>query len=385
MQQNPVKSWLALLLIAPIPGAWAAGTAAQTPAIAASAAAASAPASSQQGVVFPGQPFQPSPGPQAPATGGLTPVAIPAPAPVAAPAAATMPPLPGQAVAARPAAPGVPGTPLAQLPPMPPMPPVGAKGPVARTAADVYLSDNMPKDLPQTIEIFKGRLDQSQRAAAESVHPAPKPVSGSKTITQAPGEAPLTVRLSPGIPSSVVFTDSTGAPWPIEFVTPGDTSVVDVLVPVEGSSTLQMRPRAAYGYGAVSVTLKSNPVPITFILGSGQKEVDTRLDVRLSRRGPNATAPVIDGPSFTATDEAMLSVLDGVPPSGARASTSSHGDVRAWHYNGRLYVRTRLPVVSPAWMGSARSADGTHAYVLTPVASVIVSSDGSLQNVQIGE
>lgn len=341
------------------------GASAQQQSPANSSAPAAAP--SQAGVVYPGRPMVPN-----------------APAVVAAPAGPmagltpvnTQPAMPGGRVAN---ASGVasPGTAIGQMPPLPPQP--------GQSPSQLYLNDNMPADLVPALIEYKRRFDEAARVSSQYVNNAAKPVSRSKTITQAPGEISPTVRLASGTPSNVVFTDATGAPWPIEFVTPGDTSVVDALVPVAGSATLQLRPKQPHMYGAVSVNLVGNPMPVTLILASAQDEVDTRIDIRLARRGPNAQAPIIDRAGFTTVDPTMLQVLDGVPPGDAQAIKTNHGDLRAWSYKGKLYVRTTLAVVSPAYSDTAASVDGTRVYVMPSVPSVTVSINGALRSVRIGE
>lgn len=325
-------------------------------------------APSQAGVVYPGRPMIATT--QTSSISGLT------PANTVAPVAVNR--LTGQAS---------PGTPMGQLPPLPPQPGQSAvpQMPPMATPSQQYLNDMMPLDLPASLTEYKRRFEEASRASAQYVNTAAKPTSRSKTITQAPGEMSPTVRLASGMPTNVVFTDSTGAPWPIEFVTPGDTGVVDALVPVAGSATLQLRPKQPYMYGAVSVNLINNPIPVTLILATAQDEVDTRLDIRLARRGPNAQAPIIDRPGFTTIDSVMLQVLDGVAPGDAQVLKSGNADLRAWTYKGKLYVRTTLAVVSPAYSDTAASVDGTRVYVMPSVPSVTVSIDGVLRNVRIGE
>lgn len=334
-------------------------------------------APSQAGVVYPGRPML---------ANASAPAAVAAPAAPAGPMAGltpvnTQPPMPGSRVAGTPGV-AAPGTAIGQMPPLPPQPGQGA---AAMSPSQLYLNDNMPADLVPALIEYKRRFDEAARVSSQYVNTAAKPVSRSKTITQAPGEVSPTVRLANGTPSNVVFTDATGAPWPIEFVTPGDTSVVDALVPVAGSATLQLRPKQPHMYGAVSVNLVGNPMPVTLILASAQDEVDTRIDIRLARRGPNAQAPIIDRAGFTSVDPSMLQVLDGVPPGDAQAIKTSHADLRAWNYKGKLYVRTTLAVVSPAYSDTAASVDGTRVYVMPSVPSVTVSINGALRSVRIGE
>lgn len=340
-----------------------------TPSANANQQPAAAPQPNQQGVVYPGRAIVNSPSGQLPGAG----------------AQAQVQPQAGQ-----------PGAVMGQVPSLPALPGGAAQAqqqlqpPALRTStpAQLYVEDNMPADLPGAIELYKRRFDQSQRAAAKFVGDAPKPVGRTVSLNQAPGEEAPTARLSTGVPTNIVFTDATGAPWPIEFATPGDPTIVDVMVPVEGSATLQIRPKTPYmggPYGAVSINLKGNPVPVTLILASAQHQVDTRVDIRIARRGPNAHAPVIDRPGFTIVDDVLMSVLDGVPPSNASEIRTSSSDVSAWSYKGRLYVRTRMPMISPAYSETAASVDGTRVYVTPAVPFVTVSADGVLQNVRIGD
>lgn len=314
---------------------------------------------SQQGVVYPGRPMVQGSAPSAPSA------SMPA----------TSGALPGGHVNTP-----TPGAPIGQMPPLPPQ--AGAPAPIA-SPAQLYVEDNMPSDLPSAIKEYKRRFDEAQRASAAYTNTAAKPISRGITITQMPGEPSPTVRLASGVPTNVVFTDSTGAAWPIEFATPGDLSLVDVLVPVDGSATLQIRPKQPYMYGAISVNLRGNMVPVTLILASAQDQVDTRIDARIARRGPNAQAPVIDRPGFTNVDETLMAVLDGVAPTDAKVMKSSSADLRAWSYKGKLYVRTNMSIVSPAYFDSAASVDGTRVFVLPPVPSVTVSVDGVLRIVNI--
>lgn len=329
-------------------------------------------APNQQGVVYPGRAIVNSP------SNGAMPGALAAPNTGHAAQAGQTGALIGQV----PALPALPGGTAAQSQQ------AQQVQPRAPSPAQLYVDDNMPADLADSIKVYKKRFNDAQREAARFVGDAPKPVARTVTLNQAPGEKSPTARLASGVPTNIVFTDVTGAPWPIEFATPGDQSVVDVMVPVEGSATLQVRPKTPYmggPFGAVSVNLKGNPVPVTLILGSAQAEVDTRVDIRVARRGPNAQAPVIDRPGFTVVDDALMSILDGVPPTDARLIRTSSADVQAWSYKGKLYVRTRLAIVSPAYSETASSVDGMRVYITPNVPFVTVSADGSLQNVRIGD
>jgi intracellular multiplication protein IcmK len=157
---------------------------------------------------------------------------------------------------------------------------------------------------------------------------------------------------------------------------------------VIGSSVVQVRPKLAHAYSGLAVTLRGNPIPLSISLTSAQREVDTRLDIRIAKRGPNAVAAIIDRGATTGTDAdpILMGFLDGVPPADAKEIKTSMRTVRAWQRpDGKLYLRTAVPVLSPAWSDSNSSPDGMRAYAMPPVPSIMVSMDGVPTTVAIGE
>ena len=59
-------------------------------------------------------------------------------------------------------------------------------------------------------------FDQNQQAAAAAPGVPPKPTSASVIVNLSPAATPLVIRLSSGFVTSLVFLDSSGAPWPIQ-------------------------------------------------------------------------------------------------------------------------------------------------------------------------
>lgn len=285
-------------------------------------------------------------------------------------------------------APGAPGTPISGAPVLPPLPGAVAGAPASgapTAAAQLAVDDTLPEHMAAQIKEFKRRLDMVDRANAESTAIVAKPVTRATTITQAAGEESPVVRVAPAIPTNIVFIDSTGQPWPIDYAIPGDPTKFEILMPNPGTSVLQIRPTQSYGYGGLSVMLKGNTVPVTLILTAGQEEVDARLDVKIARRGPNAAASIIDltGQPHD-TDVSLSSFMDGVPPPGSQEVKTSLKLVRAWLWAGKLVIRSELPLISPAWKDNSISPNGvTFGYILPVVPSILVSSEGRFINVQI--
>jgi intracellular multiplication protein IcmK len=105
--------------------------------------------------------------------------------------------------------------------------------------------------------------------------------------------------------------------------------------------------------------------------------VDYRTDIHVSGLGPNSK----DLPTGTAlpdsANQLLLGVLDGIAPAGSRPLTvKGGGDCLAWLLGDKMYLRTRLTVLSPGWVGRMVSPDGMIAYQIQKSSSVLVSRYG---------
>ncbi len=54
------------------------------------------------------------------------------------------------------------------------------------------------------------------------------------------------------------------------------------------------------------------------------------------------------------------------------------GNAQAWVNGETLYLRTRLTLLSPSWVATMTSADGTKAYELLNTSTLLVSDNGKL-------
>lgn len=244
------------------------------------------------------------------------------------------------------------------------------------------LDDTLPLT-PQQVKALKARIDQAQRAAATPVRNPPRPVSTSIRVSLNPGAVMPPVRIAPNIVTSLTFVDSTGAPWPVKDVVPG-SKAFDVKRPTP--ATVTVSPLSPYAYGNLKIFLVGEEAPVRLILVSQQKEVDEHAEVRVSDgRGPNARMAVTKTQMPDSMNPVLQSFLDGITPQGARRLKVSGGDAVAWHMNGKLYLRTRSILLSPAEIGSGFSADGTAAYELPLTPSVMVSVDGQRRYLKIQE
>lgn len=233
----------------------------------------------------------------------------------------------------------------------------------------------------QTIDI---RREHNRQALANvtEVGAPPRPTATSQIVNLSPGSTPPVIRLAQGFVSSLVFLDSTGAPWPINAYDLGDPSAFNIQWD-KTSNTMMIQSQKLYTYGNLAVRLVGLNTPVMITLIPGQKAVDYRMDMRIQGIGPNAqTLPLEVGVPASANDM-LLHVLDGVPPPGSVRLAVSGGDARAWLYKSKMYVRTNLTVLSPGWIGSMTSADGMHAYEMQKSPVLLVSWHGKIMQLKI--
>jgi intracellular multiplication protein IcmK len=235
---------------------------------------------------------------------------------------------------------------------------------------------------PEQIIRLKQMYHTNEFAQATTAGTPPKPTATSQFVNLSPGSTPPVIRLSQGFVSSLVFLDSTGAPWPITAYDLGDPTAFNIQWD-KSSNTLMIQATKLYTYGNLAVKLQGLNTPVMLTLIPGQKAVDYRVDLRIQGVGPNAKSlPMEDGIPPAASD-LLLHVLEGVPPNGSSRLTISGGDARAWLLNEKMYVRTNLTILSPGWIGSMTSADGMHAYEMQKTPVLLVSWHGKVMQLKV--
>lgn len=235
---------------------------------------------------------------------------------------------------------------------------------------------------PEQIVELRREHDTHELANITNPDAPPRPTATSQFVNLSPGSTPPVIRLAQGFVSSLVFLDSTGAPWPISAYDLGDPTAFNIQWD-KTSNTMMIQAQKLYTYGNLAIRLKGLNTPVMITLIPGQKAVDYRVDMRIQGIGPNAqTLPLEVGLPSSAND-ILLHVLDGVPPPGSERLTVSGGDARAWLYRERMYVRTNLTILSPGWIGSMTSADGMHAYEMQKAPVLLVSWHGKVMQLKI--
>ena len=236
------------------------------------------------------------------------------------------------------------------------------------------MQQNMPMSPRQVVQLHQ-QIDTAQRAASISPNIPPKPVSSTIMVNLAPGTTPPAVRLAQGYVSSLVFVDSTGSPWPIAAFDIGNPKAINIQWDGK-SNIILLQAMSPYNYGDIVVRLVGLPTPITLELVTGQRVVDYRVDLHVSGIGPNTKDLPVGTQLPNSANQLLLGILDGVAPAGSKTLTVKGADCQAWQLGDKMYLRTRLTVLSPGWMGRMVSPDGMQAYELPRTASVLVSKYG---------
>lgn len=227
---------------------------------------------------------------------------------------------------------------------------------------------------PEQIKRLRELFNQTQAAAATTPGTPPRPTISSQYVKLEPGATPTVIRLAEGYVTTLVFLDSTGQPWPVENYDIGNPQAFNIQWDKK-SNLLMIQATSLYNVGNLAVQLQGLETPVMVTLISGQKAVDYRIDLRIPGSGPNAKALL--GRSLPqSADPALLNILEGVPPVKNTALKVSGGLAQAWLVGDHIYLRTRLTLISPAWIATMSSPDGMKAYEMPKAPLILGFEDG---------
>ncbi len=232
---------------------------------------------------------------------------------------------------------------------------------------------------PEQIKRLRELFNQTQAAAATTPGTPPRPTISSQYVKLEPGATPTVIRLAQGYVTTLAFLDSTGQPWPVDNYDIGNPQAFNIQWDKK-SNLLMIQATSLYNVGNLAVQLRGLETPVMVTLISGQKAVDYRIDLRVPGNGPNAKALL--GRSLPqSADPALLNILEGVPPVGNTVLKISGGVAQAWLVADHLFIRTRLTLISPAWIATMSSPDGMKAYEMPKTPLILGFEDG--QSIQL--
>ncbi len=241
---------------------------------------------------------------------------------------------------------------------------------------------------PDEIRTLLEHFDRTQESVELPIYAAPKPEVTVETVSLDPGASPVIVKTAYGHVTTLNLLDMTGAPWPIQDISwAGNFEVIEASS-AQGSHIIRISPQSEFATGNMSIRLLTLKTPVIISLETSREIVHYRFDAIVPEYGPMAQAPLIDkGITTVAGDADIASVLQGVPPKGAKKLDVAGVDGRttAYAFKGGTYVRTPLTLLSPAWSASVASADGMRVYAIKAAPVLLLSDKGKMVRAHVSQ
>lgn len=248
-------------------------------------------------------------------------------------------------------------------------------------AFNSLMEEVMPMSPEQIIKMHK-YYDLTLQAKATPPVAPPAPQFISSVVNLEPGSTAPVIRLAAGFVTTILFVDSTGAPWPITAYSVGDPQNFNIQWN-QKDNTLFIQSLKVYAHGNMAVRLWGLDTPVVLTLVSGQRTVDFRVDLQVGGRGPDAKPVVIDTAFGAKVNPLLMNLLDGVPPKGSIKLNVIGGLGDAWLYDNKVYFRSKLTILSPAWLSSVSSPDGTHVYELMLTPYIVATQNGRTVDIKL--
>lgn len=286
-----------------------------------------------------------------------------------------------------------------------PNPPVGGlgnpgdlvSGGQMRSARRGIARDTLERQYtPAEITEMRHIVDQFDKSKSGVYVESAKVIRRRVQVGMAPDSPVEEIRLNAENAGSIVFTDALGSPWrvvdviaPPGYITVEKHDNVVIFFPgarQQGRQDQSESGSQRFGRGSIQVMLEGLKSTVPFSLSYGlSKEVDGQVEAQIQAKNPASQASMVRADVID-VDESAEMFLDGEPPKNATALRTSLKAVKAWIYNGRLYVRTNLALHSPAYKNYGSSAAGMSVYRFDGVPSIINGLvDGRIVSVGIGE
>lgn len=192
------------------------------------------------------------------------------------------------------------------------------------------------------------------------------------TVNLSPGASVPILRTAADQTSSVTFSDSTGAPWKLGAPPFNSNNKGFQVSYIPGSAMMAVQALRRYDTGNVTVYLEGLAVPVVVNLTSGEPDnpsppqiIDSRLDLRIPQRGPDAKPMAQPESKIGLYNTVLQAFLDGVPPLDAKRlrTEGKVASTTVWQLGDNLYIRSRSEI-RDEFEQTLSSLDGTHLWKL---------------------
>lgn len=256
--------------------------------------------------------------------------------------------------------------------------------PAPPTAAQAWaISQANPLDNRQGVESVGKVMDEASRGRAWQPADVVPRIS-TLTVNLSPGASLPVLRTTTDQASTLMFTDNTGAPWPLAAPPYNGNPEGFAVSFIPDSSVMTVQAKRQYDRGNVTAYLKGLAVPVIIDVNSGEADnntrarvIDSRLDVRIPQRGPQAKKMPAGQSKIGLNNPTLQAFLDGVPPKEAQRLKTEGAvpDTQVWQMGDDLYIRSRSEIRDEFELTQA-SGDGTWLYKLPVTPEVAFSHAG---------
>ena len=256
------------------------------------------------------------------------------------------------------------------------------------TAYGAALQAQFPMS-PEMILDYRRRLDESQKAAATPPSGRfPNVITDTARISLRAAQTPEVLLTGPDTVSVMAFYDRSGEPWPIASYVIGRSGSFQVYAMQEGSNQLAVTPLVPHGFSNIVVSLVDESRPLVFEVRTNSLNTHYRRDFIIKGLGPNAISTPLDNSAedsrTRASDNIMLAFATGADiPGDARRLSTDNPAIRAWQYDGAIYLQTRETVISPPASQVLTAAGQVRAYKIRPTGVALISTGGVVTKVRI--
>lgn len=258
------------------------------------------------------------------------------------------------------------------------------------TAYGAALQSQFPMS-PEMIQDYRRRVDESQKAAATPPSGQfPHAISDAKRLTLDSAQEPEVLLTGPDTVSVMAFYDQTGAAWPIASYVIGKPNSFQVYAMQEGSNQLAVTPLVPHGFSNIVVSLVGESRPLVFEVRTNSLNTHYRRDFTVHGLGPNAASKPLQTrqsePVARASDDVMMAFATGadIPGNAVRLSTDN-GAVKAWSYDGAIYLQSVDAIISPPASRILTGPGQIKAYRIRPTSVALISSNGRVSKVRISQ
>ncbi len=258
------------------------------------------------------------------------------------------------------------------------------------TAYGVALQSQFPMT-PEMIQDYRRRVDESQKAAATPPSGQfPHAISDTKRLTLDSAQEPEVLLTGPDTVSVMAFYDQTGAAWPVASYVIGKPNSFQVYAMQEGSNQLAVTPLVPHGFSNIVVSLVGESRPLVFEVRTNSLNTHYRRDFTVHGLGPNAASRPLQTrqsePVARASDDVMMAFATGadIPGNAVRLSTDN-GAVKAWSYDGAIYLQSADAIISPPASRILTGPGQVKAYRIRPTSVALISSNGRVSKVRISQ